>query len=148
MDFQIIKTAIQSAFENDKDNAEVIKFSHEMDMMLPGIKRIVAKVLSEFVENGIWFEDVKFIGVAVGDIMMMAATIKKFTGGQKRQFVKDTIWLIYQAIDGYPDGDSNNLNVPLLFGSLEKGFERRALDFAVDMAVKGLYPWLRRMNKV
>ena len=100
-----------------------------LEQKLPEIQVIADQVI-DIMADGFQFTDVITMYKFIGPLMNMAKEIEEFSGIQKEQFVVDAVWFVYKTVDTYPDGVSNRINVPHLFGSLETAFEKNLLDFA------------------
>jgi len=109
-----------------------------LEQKLSEIQSIADQAI-DIMADGFQFTDVISMYKFVGPLMDMAKEIEEFDGAQKEQFVVDAVWFIYKTVDTYPDGESNRINVPLLFGSMETAFEKKVLDFATRSAVKAVY---------
>jgi len=99
----------------------------------------VAEKAIEILADGFQWSDILTMFEIVGPLMEIAETVAQYDGKKKEQFVVDTVWLIYQVVDGYPDGAQNRIDIPLVFGGLEKTFEKKTIDFAIRCAIKSVH---------
>ena len=113
-----------------------------LEQRLPEIRKIADEVI-DIMSDGFQFSDVISMFEFIGPLMSLAKEIEEFSGIQKEQFVVDAVWFIYKTVDTYPDGESNRINIPLLFGAMETSFEKKALDFATRSAVKAVYSFAK-----
>ena len=111
------------------------------------LNRIIEAVLEVF-GDGLQLEDVTKIGQIVGPVMKLAASFKDYAGTDKKRFVIEVVWLVYRTVDTYPDGNRNNINIPFVFGSVERKLERGILSFAAGMAVDALYKRMKGDDEV
>ena len=102
-------------------------------------------------KDGFQISDVMFFGKIVPEIMKIAEDIGDSQGEDKKQFVVDTVWVIYHSIDTGPDGKNNRVKVPGLswlssFGIsvAEEKFERFVLKVATEMAVEAAYVYFAK----
>jgi len=105
---------------------------------LPAISTVAEDVV-DILSDGFQIEDIAGFCKVVGPIMEMAKDISDLSKKEKEQFVVDTVWMIFHAVDTYPDGEGNRINVPILFGGLERKFEKKMVDLATRSAVKAIY---------
>jgi len=111
------------------------------------IHNIIGAVLDVF-GDGLQLNDVTRIGEIVGPVMKLAASFKDYKGQEKKQFVIEVVWLVYRTVDTYPDGNHNNINIPFVFGSIERKLERGILSFSAGMAVDALYGRMKEGGEV
>jgi len=139
---QIIGAALDK-FKGDMTPADVEKVNENLD----GISELIETVEDVF-GDGIQLSDVSRIGEIVGPAMSLAATFKDYEGEDKKRFVIDTVWLVYRAVDTFPDGNSNNINIPFLAGGFETKVEKILVEFAAGMAVNALYKRMKDAGEV
>lgn len=131
-----------------KNDKEFAKTSYEsINERIPQFGEIV-NTIGPAIGDGFQFDDVVAFGKVVGPFMELAKTIHNFTGEEKKAFVVDAVWLTYRAIDTYPDGKHNNINVPVLWGGAEKKFEKRVIRFCTSWAVNALYDRMKKDGDV
>mgnify|MGYP006284256227 CR=1 FL=1 len=111
------------------------------------INRIVSAVVDVF-SDGLQLEDVTSIGKVVAPLMKLAAGFEDYEGLEKKRFVVEVVWLVYRAVDTYPDGNRNNINIPFVMGGVERRVERGLVSFAAGMAVDALYRRMREDDEV
>jgi len=99
----------------------------------------IADNVIDLLKDGFQWSDVVGFYKVIGPIMDIAKNIDQYGNEQKEQFVVDVMWIIYQGIDTYPDGESNRINIPVLFGGMEKKFEEKMVDMITRSAVKAVY---------
>jgi len=109
-----------------------------LEQKMPEIQKIADQAI-DIMADGFQFSDVISMFEFIGPLMNLAEEIEELTNVQKEQFVVDAVWFVYKTVDTYPDGESNRINVPLLFGAMETSFEKKVLDFATRSAVKAVY---------
>jgi len=105
-------------------------------------------VVKDVFGDGIQLKDASRIGEIVAPVMKLAASFKDYKGEDKKRFVSEIVWLVYRAVDTYPDGNHNNINVPFLFGGIERKVERGFVTFAAGMAVDALYKRMKKDGEV
>ena len=72
---------------------------------------LVQKVGST-VKDGVSFEDLKVIPELIPPVMSLVENIPGLTGADKKQLAVEIIWIIYKAIDTWPDGTGNRIRIP------------------------------------
>lgn len=105
--------------------------------LVPEITPIAEKVVVTF-EDGFQWTDIPQIAAIVPEVYALAKNINEWDLKQKEEFTVETVWFIYKAVDTYPDGKSNNINVPWLIGGAEEWAERKAIDFGVRFAFNAI----------
>jgi hypothetical protein len=119
------------------DNAEVI--NEKMEEIVA-----IADDVIDIVKDGWQYSDIVSFFEVVSPLLKLAGTISTEWDEEKQdQFIVDTIYLIYQTVDTYPDGNQNRINIPLLFGGVERSFEKKALEFMTRAALKALRSHLK-----
>jgi hypothetical protein len=107
----------------------------------------IADDVIDILKDGLQYSDAISFFEVVGPLMSLANTIsEEWDEDKKDQFVVDAVYLIYKTVDTYPDGNQNNIDVPLLFGGLERGFEKKTLDFATRSALKALRSYIEKQD--
>jgi len=137
---------IKDLFMKVVDNAKDVMVPEDAAMVrknAESINRIIGVVIDVFAD-GLQLEDATSIGRVVAPLMKLAAGFKDYKGLEKKRFVVEVVWLVYRAVDTYPDGNRNNINIPFVMGGIERKVERGLVSFAAGMAVDALY---RRMKK-
>ena len=140
---------VAAAFSRSLSNLKGpdIRDPEKLEEKLPEISKIANEVVDILADGWQW-DDAASLGKLVKPVMEMAATITDYSGEQKKQFVVDALWLVYRTVDGGPDGTENRIDIPILFGSLERGLEKKAVSFAVEFAIFGLFDHLREQKLV
>lgn len=110
---------------------------------LPDIMKIADDVI-DILKDGWQFGDVVDFFEVVGPLVDLSTNISEYDEEQKDQFVVDAVYLIYQTVDTYPDGNQNNIDVPFVFGGIERGLEKRVVNFATRAAIKALRAHIAR----
>ena len=142
-----LKELIASAV-SDKGLGDTTELSYTaMANRIPELAGI-AETLEVAIEDGIGWDDLKVMALLVEPAMKLAAGIEEMAGAQKEAFVVDAIWLTYRTVDTYPDGNSNNINIPIVFGSAERKLEERAVRFGAHWCVTALFRRLRKDGEV
>ena len=117
----------------------------ESDLNAPILEERMAEIQAiadqaiDIMADGFQWSDVISMFKFIGPLMDLAKEIEHFSGKQKEDFVVDAVWFIYKTVDTYPDGESNRINIPVLFGALETAAEKKFLDFSTRAAVKAVY---------
>ena len=114
---------------------------------LDAVNEIIAIIVDVF-GDGLQLSDITAVGKAVGPAMKLAAGFEDYEGADKKRFVVEVIWLVYRTVDTYPDGNHNNINVPWVFGGIERKLEYAIVAFAAGMAVDALYDKLKENDEV
>lgn len=133
MSTQLWQKILGDILEKTDPNTKPVLQNH-----IDEISSIASNVVN-LLDDGFQWQDVIGFYYIVGPVMDIAKEISEYSGEDKEQFVVDTMWMIYQAVDTYPDGESNRINIPLLFGGLEKKFEKALIDFVTRSSVKAVY---------
>jgi hypothetical protein len=123
---------VESANEIAEANSK--KFTENIEQ----IGAIVDRLKVAF-GDGLDFVDLQVIGEVVSPIMNLANQFEEFSGAEKKGFVQEVIWVVYNALDKGKDGSSNNINLPWLFGSLEAKVEKAIIFLASGTAVEAVY---------
>lgn len=145
-DIEKIKGLFLKAVDSVKDGmqSEDVEKVHENLDQINAIIEIIVDVFGD----GLQLSDITAIGKAVAPAMKLAATFEGYAGEDKKRFVVELVWLVYRTIDTYPDGNGNNINVPWVFGSIERKLERAIVAFAAGMAVDALYERMKDSEEV
>ena len=114
---------------------------------LEQITAIIGEVQDVF-GDGFQLADMTKLGKIVAPVMMMAASFKDYEGMSKKRFVTEVVWLVYRMVDTWPDGNHNNINIPFVFGIIERKLERGFVVFAAGMAVDALYNRMKEGGEV
>ena len=123
----------------DSSNAGVL------NEQLPDIAKIADDVI-DILKDGWQFSDVVDFFEVVGPLLDLANNITGMDDEQKDQFVVDAVYMIYQTVDTYPDGNSNNIDVPYVFGGIETGLEKRVIEFAARSALKAIRAYMAKKS--
>lgn len=102
------------------------------------ISSIADEVIDILADGFQWADIISFFKV-VSPLMELTEKIDQYNGEEKEQFVVDAVWMIYETVDTYPDGESNRINIPILFGGLEKKFEKEMVNFVARAAIKAVH---------
>ena len=135
---------VLESFSEDEGDSEA--YVSTVNANLDDILAIVEQVKDIF-RDGIQLSDISAVGGIVPDIMKLVAAFD-WEGKDKKQFVIDVVWLIYQAVDTYPDGKQNNINLPVVWGDLERRVERAIVVFGTSMAVDAAFDRMRAAGEV
>ncbi len=111
------------------------------------IQELIAALIDVF-GDGVQISDMSKIGLIIEPLMKLAAAFSDYKGLDKRRFVIEVSWLVYRTVDTYPDGNRNNIDIPFVFGPLERRVERIMVAFAVGMAMDALYGRLKAEGAV
>jgi hypothetical protein len=136
---------IQNWDKMSKDIKDIVETEVNIPILeqkMPIIQAIADEAV-DILADGFQWEDVLSMYQIIGPLMNIAGDIEELDDKAKEQFVVDAVWLIYKTIDTYPDGESNRINIPVLFGGLETAFEKKALDFATRAAVNAVYKFAK-----
>jgi hypothetical protein len=99
----------------------------------------IADDVIDILKDGWQYSDIVDFFEVVGPLLKIADEINEdWDEAKKDQFMVDTIYLIYKTVDTYPDGKQNRINIPVLFGGLEEGFEKKMLEFMTRAALKAI----------
>jgi hypothetical protein len=103
------------------------------------------------VKDGFSITDIMLIAKLVPEIMGIAKDIEGVDGETKKQFVVDSVYLVYRSIDSGPDGKQNRIKVPFLgwlsyvgITAAEEKIERTLLKLATEFAVEGVYTLMKK----
>jgi len=110
---------------------------------LPAITEIADEVV-DILKDGWQFGDVIDFFEVIGPLMELVEDVSDLDEATKDQFVADAVYLIYQTVDTYPDGEQNNIDIPFVFGGIERGLEKRLVDFASRAAIKALRSYIAK----
>jgi hypothetical protein len=108
----------------------------------------IIEIIVDVFGDGLQLSDITAIGKAVGPAMKLAAGFDDYEGADKKRFVIELVWLVYRTIDTYPSGNSNNINIPFVMGTIERKIERGIITFAAGMAVDALYDRMKESDEV
>ena len=123
-------------------NAGKLTQSDTIEKFLPQIKEIAAQVGQTLGDGFQWRDVVDLIKIAK-PLMLLVKDTNDLSGEQKRDFVKEAVWLAYKTYDDGPEGDENNINIPLLFGAFERKVEEIVVPMLAEVAVEMVYPELK-----
>jgi hypothetical protein len=106
-------------------------------------------------KDGFGLSDIPILSKLVPEVMGIAKQIEGASGEAKKQFVIDTIWVIYHSVDTGPDGNNNRIKIPFLswlsylgIKSSEEKVERFILKVATEFAIDAAYPYLKDKGEV
>jgi hypothetical protein len=141
---------VQALIEGALDN-----FNSDLD---PVLKTLIESNLNEvsesvaafvhILDDGVQLSDFSNLGPVVAPLMRLAAEFENLDGSSKKAFVSEVVYMVYRIVDGWPDGKQNNINIPWLFGGMEKGIEKTVCYFAAGMAVEALYDGMSASGEV
>ena len=141
---------IKDLFMKMVDNAKSVMTPEDTKKVqenTDAINEIIGVVIDVFAD-GLQLEDATRIGEVIGPLMTLASGFKDYAGTDKKRFVVEVVWLVYRALDTYPDGNHNNINIPIVMGSIERKVERALISFAAGMAVDALYKKMKEADEV
>lgn len=113
---------------------------------LPDIAKIADEVI-DILKDGWQFSDVVDFFEVVGPLLELTESMTNLTDEEKDQFIVDAVYMIYQTVDTYPDGNSNNIDVPYVFGGIETGLEKRVIEFAARSALKAIRAYIAKKSE-
>lgn len=131
--WKLMKSAIESS-DRDFTTKEITTVLQEK---MPEIQKIADDTI-DILKDGWQFSDVVDFFKVIGPLLDLVEDISEWDEDKKEDFVVAAMYFIYQTIDTYPDGKQNNINIPFLFGGIERKFEERALEFATRSAIRAL----------
>jgi len=112
---------------------------------LPDIVKIADEVI-DILKDGWQLGDVVEFFEVIGPLLELVNDMSELDEEQKDQFIVDAVWMIYQTVDTYPDGNQNNIDIPIVFGGIERGLEKKAVDFAARSSIKAIRAWIAKKN--
>lgn len=139
------QSVLEKLLEERADNLPVDEAYFKENF--PELAGMVAITLENIGDGWRW-RDLLSLATLIPGIMRMASKIKDLPGEKKKQFCVETVWLVYRAVDTYPDGSGNNINIPFVFGRFEIALERKFIEFGTEVAVEALYPLLKKSGDV
>lgn len=146
-----VKDLIQTTLEKFKSEhvARPVRPEDESKMQeyVEQLTSIIQDVVTA-VGDGLQLSDLTALGKTVGPLIQLAASFHDYTGPDKRRFVVEAVWLAYRVADTYPDGKHNNVNIPVVWGSLERRVERSIVSFAAGMTVDAMYDRMKSCGEV
>jgi len=115
--------------------------SEDQDKVYEHLTQIgdIVAAIKDIFSDGLQLSDATKVGQIVGPVMKLASSFKDYEGLGKKRFVSEVVWLVYRTIDTWPDGNHNNINIPFVFGAIERKVERCFVVFAAGMAIDALY---------
>jgi len=131
--------ALQVAFESLRSEDAV---SDYVGTLLVDIYKISDEIVDIF-SDGFSVRDITALGSIVPAAMTMVNGIDGLTGEEKKKLVRDIVLVVYTAIDRGPTGEENNINLPLVFGTIERKVELEMINFTTNIAVDALYNYMR-----
>lgn len=147
MDKDKLKEMLNDALGNLKGDTVSPENAAKFEEHLEAIAGIVAELKLAF-GDGLDLSDFEVVGQAVGPIMELASDFSDYEGAQKKDFVKEVVWTIYNTVDKGESGDENNINLPWLVGGIETKFEKWAIKAMAGFAVDALFKRLRDADEV
>lgn len=146
-----VKELIQSTLQRFKSEhvSKPIKAEDKikMETYVEQLTVIIQDVVRT-VEDGLQLSDLTALGGVVEPLMRLAASFQDYAGPDKRRWVIEAVWLAYRVADTYPDGKHNNINIPILWGELERRVERSIISFGAGMAIDALYGRMKADGEV
>lgn len=96
------------------------------------------------VSDGITYGEVLQIAAsAVNAFMVFATKYNEVPGGDKRQFVIKSCWVLYQLIDKHYDGSKNRINIPWVVDlpgfAMETKIEEFLCNVVIPIAIESVY---------
>ena len=137
---ELVLDSMKEAGHFSSEEMSAFKESH------PKVESIVHKVVDAW-SDGLNWNDLLVLGELVPDLMRFVSDFPA-SGPAKRKVVKDTIWAVYRALDTCPDGNQNNIDLPVVFGALERKVEEMIVGFAVDMVIGSHFDKMREKGEV
>ena len=134
-----------SSFDSILDkfkNGGTLTQTETIDKFLPEIKEIAAAVGKTLGDGFQWTDVISIVKIAK-PLMVLVKDVEGLSGDQKRDFVKEAIWVAYKTYDDGPSGNENNIDIPLLFGPFERKVESIVLPMMAEIAVECLYPEMK-----
>lgn len=138
MDFGALFDSVLEKYKN----AGKLTQTATIEKFLPEIKKIAEEVGKTLGDGFQWTDVVGLIKIA-RPLMIMVKDVNELSNPEKRDFVKEAVWLAYKTYDEGPSGNENNINVPFLFGAFEKKVEEIVVPMLAEVAVEALYPELK-----
>lgn len=146
MDMNEIQSIVETTFETVSSEMVPEDIERVRDHMTI-IVELIASVDKVF-GDGLQWDDITHIGEIVSPLMKLASSFYEYEGLDKKRFVIEVMWLVYRTIDTYPDGNRNNINIPLAIGVWERRIERAVISLSVGMAVEALYKRMKANGEV
>lgn len=95
------------------------------------IEENISKEVEEILSDGFQWSDIgQIIGSVVPGLMDVANYLSEKSGKEKKEYVVDVVWVIYESIDP---------NIPWLPDFIEKYVERSAIRSITEAAVEAVY---------
>jgi hypothetical protein len=141
----IINTAIQGLQSSETVSADSAAL---MAKYKDTFAQMAADVVAA-VGDGFQLSDLRILAKLVPELMSIAKEIEQADAEQKRQFVVDSVYLIYRAADSGPDGKQNRFKVPLLnylsylgITTTEEKFEQWLITLVTECVIEVVMPYL------
>ena len=131
--------ALQMSFESLKAEGVV---SDYVGTLLVDIYKMSDEVV-ESLSDGFSVRDISILASIVPGAMKMVNGLSDLSGEEKKSLVRDIILVVYTAIDRGADGKQNNIDLPLVFGPIERKVERMMISFITNTVVDGLYGYMK-----
>jgi hypothetical protein len=102
----------------------------EVTTQLPAVASILEEI-DEALEDGFqWKDAATVLGAAIPELMKLADTFPDKTGAEKKQFVVDTVWVIYSHY---------NPDIPWVPEFVENKLEEIAVPKMAEFAIEAVY---------
>lgn len=89
-------------------------------------------------QDGFDLSDIGAVAKAVVEFVKVSEDIKDQTGKEKREFVQDAALAVYRIWDP---------NIPIVWGSMERALERKAVHLVSGAVIDGCLSLVRRLKK-
>jgi hypothetical protein len=142
--FEKFDVALQLAYESLLAEKAVSEY---VGGLLVDIYNMSDEVVQTFAD-GFSFGDITRLGSIVPMAMARVESIEGLTGDEKKKLVRDIVLVAYTAIDRGSDGEQNNINIPFVFGSIERSAELFAINLVVNFVVDGLFNYMQSKGDV
>jgi len=142
--FEKFDVALQLAYESLRAENAVSDYVGEL---LVDIYNMSDEVVQTFAD-GFSFGDITQLGSIVPAFMKRVESIEGLSGENKKALVRDMVLVVYTAIDRGPDGNQNNIDIPFVFGGIERKAELFALNLAVNFVIDGLFNYMQSKGDI
>jgi len=139
-----MEAALQTAYSDlfrDKRVSEIV------GDLLVDINRISSGIV-DILADGFGFDDLTKIAALVPEFMKIVENIQGLSGDAKRSLVRDIVLTVYVALDRGESGKENNIDIPIVFGPIERVIEYKLIDFVAFTAVDALHKYMESKGDI
>lgn len=131
--------ALQKAYDTLFEEKQVLPV---LGTLLQDVYRISEDIVKTL-EDGVSFSDIQEISKMVPQFIGLTDKIDNIDEEEQKKIVRDIVLLIYVALDRGEDGKQNNIDIPFVFGPIERKVELTIIDLVTKSVVNAVYDYMK-----